>query len=128
MNGSDDTPAFKVDEDLPREVAEALRTAGYVASTVGEQGLIGSSDDVLWEVIVAERRCLITADVGFADARRVAAAPQSGIVLLRPGQESRRGYLDLVARLLAQFPLHQTRGCVVRVSPDFIRVHDTRAV
>lgn len=38
---------FKTDENLPMEVTELLRTAGYGAMSVLEQGLGGESDPVL---------------------------------------------------------------------------------
>ncbi len=40
----------KVDEDLPAEVAEAFRAAGYDALTVVEQHLQGAPDERLWSV------------------------------------------------------------------------------
>lgn len=78
-------------------------------------------------MIVAEGRSLITADVGFADARRVAAAPGVGIVLLRLTKESRGAYIRVVSDLLATFPMERVAGRVVRVTEDAVRVHDTRA-
>jgi predicted nuclease of predicted toxin-antitoxin system len=35
---------FKIDENLPVEVAESLRQMGYEATTVLEQGLGGGAD------------------------------------------------------------------------------------
>jgi predicted nuclease of predicted toxin-antitoxin system len=58
---------FKVDEDLPSDIAEALRAAGQDATTVREEGLSGTPDESLWEHSQAERRCLVTADKGFAN-------------------------------------------------------------
>ena len=118
---------FKIDEDLPAEIAAMLRAAGHDATTVAEQRMVGTPDDRLWEVIVVEGRSLITADVGFADARRVAAAQHIGIVLLRLARESRGAYIRVVSDLLATFPMEQVAGCVVRVTEDSVRVHDTRA-
>ena len=60
---------FKVDEDLPGDVATLLREAGHDATTVVEQDLTGASDDALWRSVDQEKRCLITADKGFANVR-----------------------------------------------------------
>ncbi len=73
-----------------------------------------------------EGRSLITADVGFADARRLAGTNGVGIVLLRANPESRSVYVQLVKSLLANLLLERVPGCIVTVTPDAIRVHDTR--
>ena len=53
---------LKVDEDLPRQLAETLNANGHDALTVLEQGRNGAPDDVLWQHVQAEGRWLITAD------------------------------------------------------------------
>jgi len=117
---------FKIDEDLPAEIGRLLHNAGHDASSIVEQRMVGWTDDHVWAAVVAERRSRITADVGFADARRVAVSPAVGIVLLRAVKESRREYVRMMADVLASFPLDQVPGCVVTVTPEQIRVHDTR--
>ena len=39
---------FKVDEDLPVDVAALLRAAGHDASTVREEALTRTPDELLW--------------------------------------------------------------------------------
>jgi predicted nuclease of predicted toxin-antitoxin system len=41
---------FKVDENLPIEVAQLLRESGHDVYSVHEQGLVGAKDHVLAEV------------------------------------------------------------------------------
>jgi len=60
---------FKVDENLPEDIAATLREAGHQASTVASQGLAGAEDARLAEVLRRERRILVTLDVDFADIR-----------------------------------------------------------
>lgn len=117
---------FKVDEDLPAEVTALLRAAGHDARTVLEQTMVGWHDDRLWPAIVAEGRSLVTADAGFADARRLVNTQGVGIVLMRPGRESRKAYVELTQGLLASFDVGAVPGCIVTVTPEAIRVHDTR--
>lgn len=50
---------FKVDENLPVEVAEALREAGYDALTVLDQSMGGALDGPLAIVCRAEARVLV---------------------------------------------------------------------
>jgi hypothetical protein len=37
-------PAFEIDENLPGDVGDLLRTHGYDAATVHEQALVGRPD------------------------------------------------------------------------------------
>ena len=69
---------------------------------------------------------LVTADAGFADARRLVNTQGLGIVLMRPWRESRKAYVELTRSLLASFDLGRVAGCIVTVTPETIRVHDTR--
>ena len=114
---------FKVDEDLPRDVAVLLREAGHDAATVVEQGLTGTSDDALWASVLQENRCLVTADKGFANARSHPPGSHAGIVLCRLPRESRTAYLDLTRLLLTTFDMESVAGGIVVVSPDAIRLH-----
>lgn len=114
---------FKIDEDLPGEIAGQLRAAGYDALSVLEQKLLGTKDEALWSIVQQESRCLITADKGFADIRLHPPGTHAGIVLFRLPRESREGYISLVRYILDQFDLASAIGAIVVVSPDSIRVH-----
>jgi predicted nuclease of predicted toxin-antitoxin system len=113
---------LKVDEDLPRQIAEALNARGHDARTVLEQGWNGASDDVLWRRIQAEGRWLVTADKGFADLRRYAPGCHAGVILLRSAEENRRSYLELAAIAFEQLNLEQIAGAVVVVTHRGIRI------
>jgi predicted nuclease of predicted toxin-antitoxin system len=111
-----------VDEDLPRGVADVLCDAGYDAKTVHEQGLTGYDDGRLWVRVQEEDRLLMTADKGFADVRSHPPGAHHGIVLLRLEHESRRGYIELVAQLLATTALDELVGTVAVATPERLRV------
>jgi predicted nuclease of predicted toxin-antitoxin system len=115
--------AFKVDEDLPLDVAERLRTSGFDATTVSEQALSGTPDEALWPIVQREGRCLVTADKGFANAQVHPPGTHAGIILFRLPQESRAGYVRLTDILLASGILDTAKGAIVVVSPDTVRVH-----
>ena len=86
----------KVDEDLPRQIAELLAVRGHDARTVVGQGWRGLPDEILWQRIQREGRWLVTGDKGFADLRSHPPGSHAGVILLRPQEESRRAYLELV--------------------------------
>ncbi|MGD9635060.1 MAG: DUF5615 family PIN-like protein [Pirellulales bacterium] len=115
--------SVKVDEDLPKEIADLMSAAGHDASTVYLQGHSGLPDDQLWPIIQSERRLLLTADKGFADARKYPAGSHGGIVLFRLPRESRAGYIRLASLLLQQVRLDDLIGTIAVVTPEAIRVH-----
>ncbi|MCX6375806.1 MAG: DUF5615 family PIN-like protein [Armatimonadetes bacterium] len=113
---------IKVDEDLPRRAVELLREAGHDASNVLEQRLSGWKDDALWDVIQAEQRLLVTADKGFADARRHPPGSHMGILLLRPNEDGIRPVLQLLREVLASRDLETLAGKITVATPRGIRV------
>jgi uncharacterized protein with PIN domain len=60
---------FKIDENLPVEAAELLRSHDHDAVMVQDQGLKGCSDDHLIEVCISENRILVTLEA-FAKVRK----------------------------------------------------------
>ena len=60
---------FKIDENLPIEVAQTLRDGGHDASTALEEGMGGKPDIDIAAVCQRETLVLITLDSDFADIR-----------------------------------------------------------
>lgn len=113
---------FKVDEDLPRQVAELLIAGGHEAATVVEQGWQGTPDEMLWPRIQDERRRLITADKGFADLRRHPPGTHAGVILLRAQEESRRAYMELAAIAVERLNFDQLSGALIVITHQAIRI------
>ncbi len=61
---------FKLDENLPVELAEMFREAGHDAVTVLDQHLMGARDSDLASVCIREGRAIITLNTDFADTGR----------------------------------------------------------
>jgi predicted nuclease of predicted toxin-antitoxin system len=116
------TAHVKIDEDLPRQIADLAVARGYDAATVVGQGWQGASDDELWPRVQNEGRWLITADKGFADLRRHPAGSHAGVVLLRAWEESRRAYLELAAIALDRLKLDDLAGAIVVVTYQSVRI------
>jgi hypothetical protein len=113
---------IKVDEDLPKAVTWMLRENGYEADTVLEQGMGGWKDDVLWNAVQVERRFLITADKGFADARNYPPGTHSGIPLLRTETDGIGPTVDLLKGLLKSYPLEALAGTITVATSRGIRI------
>jgi predicted nuclease of predicted toxin-antitoxin system len=116
------TARVKIDEDLPRQIADLVAARGYDAATVVGQGWQGVSDDDLWPRVQDEGRWLITADKGFADLRIHPAGSHTGVILLRATEESRRAYLELAALALDRLKLDDLAGAVVVVTYRGVRI------
>lgn len=113
---------IKVDEDLPRQVAEVLTARGYDVKTVVGQGWQGFADAAIFFKIQSENRWLLTADKGFADLRAYPPGQHAGIILLRPAEESRRSYVELLELALDQLDLDQNSGALIVVTAHGLRI------
>lgn len=96
---------FKIDENLPIEIAELLITAGYNAKTVNEQHLQGEKDPALIDVCKGEKRVLVSLDTDFSDIRAYPPEEYSGIIVLRVRIQAKhhvikvfRGIIPLISR------------------------------
>ncbi len=113
---------LKIDEDLPRQVADLFAERGYDAITVGMQGWSGLPDSELWPRVQQESRWLITADKGFADLRTYPPGSHVSVLLFRLDEENRRGYLELTKTALQQLDLERLTGAVIVVARRGIRI------
>jgi predicted nuclease of predicted toxin-antitoxin system len=96
---------FKVDENLPAEIAQLLNAAGHSAATVLAEGLGGASDEAVLAAARAERRILVTLDTGFADIRLYPPAESPGLLVLRLRRQDKAHVVDIVQRLLPRLEL-----------------------
>ncbi|NOX62921.1 MAG: hypothetical protein GXP42_13415 [Chloroflexi bacterium] len=94
---------FKIDENLPIEVAEALRQKGFDALTVAEQGMAGLTDAEVSSVCKSENRVIITLDLGFADIRTYPPAQFPGIIVLRLSRQDKQHVLRALERITFLF-------------------------
>jgi predicted nuclease of predicted toxin-antitoxin system len=91
---------FKIDENLPIEVAVLLIDAGYDAVTVPEQKLGGHPDPEISVVCRSESRAIVTLDLDFADIRVYPPEQYEGIVVFRLARLNKRAVVDAAGRLL----------------------------
>ena len=81
---------FKIDENLPAGLVDALRGERHNVATASDESLGGAKDPTLLAAAVAERRVLMTFDLDFADARAYPPGSHHGIVVFRlPNQRWR---------------------------------------
>jgi predicted nuclease of predicted toxin-antitoxin system len=91
---------FKVDENLPVEVAKLLEDNGHNSVTLLEQNLVGEPDSRIAEVCQKEKRALITLDTDFSDIRTYSPNEFYGLIVLRLKKQDKPYVLSVVSRLI----------------------------
>jgi len=116
---------FKLDENLPVDLAGSLADAGYDATTVAAQGLQGAADSDLMNACKNEGRALITLDLAFADIQLYPPRENPGLIVVRAKRQDKEYLLSLfksVIALLAKEPLERRLWIVeegrVRIRSD----------
>ena len=116
---------FKLDENLGSRTAGLIIESGHDVETVAQEQLSGTSDERLLEICSAERRCLISLDLDFADVLRFPPHNSSGIVVLRPPRKASLALLTgLVRSLLASLQTASIAGRLWVVEAGRIRVYE----
>jgi len=113
---------FKVDENLPIEVAVVLRNAGFLADTVWDEGLSGASDHDIALVCRQEGRALITLDLDFADIRTYPPEEYAGIIVLRLRQQDKISVLAVMQPLISLLQRESVRGHLWIVDEKRVRI------
>jgi predicted nuclease of predicted toxin-antitoxin system len=91
---------FKIDENLPIEVAELLRANMHDSMTIFDQNMVGELDSKIASVCKSEERALITLDLDFSHIRIYPPSEYPGIIILRPRTQSKPDVLALVHKLI----------------------------
>jgi predicted nuclease of predicted toxin-antitoxin system len=113
---------FKIDENLPAEVAVLLKNAGHDASTVLEQNLGGVADPNLAITCKRELRALVTLDLGFADIRTFPPNEFPGILVLRLRRQDKITVLEVFGRILSRLYTEQLDRKLWIVDEERIRI------
>ena len=117
---------FKVDENLPVEVADLLRAAGHDAVTVNDQGVSGAKDPDLANLLQREQRAFLTLDSGFGDIRTYPPHEYSGFLVFRLPRQDKAFVLQVCQRLVGQLAREPLTGRLWIVEANRIRVRSDR--
>lgn len=91
---------LKLDENMPSVLAETLRGVGHEIHTAADEGLLGESDDIVWNAVVREERLLLTLDRDFGRLA-TGSSGHSGAIVLRPRDANQATIVTLALRALA---------------------------
>ena len=116
---------FKLDENLGSRTAGLIAGSGHDVQTVAQERLSGTSDARLFETCIAERRCLISLDLDFADVLRFPPHDTPGIAVLRLPRTASPSLLTyLVRSLLAALQTASIAGQLWVGEAGRIRVYE----
>jgi predicted nuclease of predicted toxin-antitoxin system len=114
---------FKVDENLPIEVAQLLRDVGHEADTVMDEGLGGAIDDSIANRCRDENRAVVTLDVDFANIRAYPPDEYAGLVVLRLASQRKPHVMAVFAQVMPLLAAESPRGHLWIVSERGVRIH-----
>jgi predicted nuclease of predicted toxin-antitoxin system len=114
---------IKLDENIPAALLSDLLELGHDACSVYQQGLKGTADSQLWQMVQDEHRFFITQDLDFSDTLKFRPGGHAGILLIRlrePGRlKLRKKIRDLFA---SKSPEDNWYGTFIVLSDHKIRI------
>ncbi|MCA6573582.1 MAG: DUF5615 family PIN-like protein [Pseudanabaena sp.] len=113
---------FKIDENLPIELAEILQNEGYDASTIYSESLKGAKDPTVIAVCQDEQRVLVTLDLDFADIQTYPPQNYAGIIVLRVYRQDKPYLLSFFQQLIPEIRQHPLKGNLWIVEEGKIRI------
>ncbi len=113
---------FKIDENLPSEVASLLKAAGHDAETVFDEGLVGAADSEILEVCTSEKRALITLDLDFSNVRSYPPNEYCGLLVLRLRRQDKPYVSNVLSQIVEMFEREQIVGRLWIIEEDRIRI------
>ncbi len=116
---------FKVDENLPHDVLAALRDAGHDATSVVEQGMVGSIDTVVAAACQAESRAIVTSDKDFADIRAFPPNEYAGIIVLRTVLQGKAAIMRVFSSVVPLLATEKLAGCLWIVQENGVRIRES---
>jgi len=115
---------FKIDENLPVEFVEILKSSGYEAKTVFEQGLNGEVDSAVINKCLEENFILLTLDLDFADIKHYPPYKYPGIIVIRPKYQDKLHLLDILKSVIPNLKREKIKGRLWIVEENKIRIRD----
>jgi predicted nuclease of predicted toxin-antitoxin system len=111
-----------LNENLPNDLAEALRLLGHDVEHVYSKNLSGHPDPEVRAAAESEDRLLITQDIRFADVRQFLPGQHAGFVLMRLKKAGLRAIIDKVRTVFETEDVESWRGCFVVITDSKVRV------
>jgi predicted nuclease of predicted toxin-antitoxin system len=113
---------IKLDENVPSDLVSLLQALGHDVHSVYDEGLVGASDERIWEAAQRESRFFITQDLDFSDIRVFGPASHHGILLIRLSSPSRANLISRIVELFETQDLSGWIACFIVANERKLRV------
>jgi predicted nuclease of predicted toxin-antitoxin system len=113
---------FKLDENMPVELAEELIACGHDADTCADEGICGAKDPQVAAHARQADRILATFDLDTSDIRRYPPGSHPGMIVFRLGNQDLHACASAFARVLALLPEADFNGNLVIVEDSRVRI------
>ena len=113
---------FKIDENLPIEIAKLLIERGHDAKTVNEQQLKGTNDSVLINLCKQENRALVTLDTDFSNISEYPPIEYAGIMVLRLGSQAKQHVINVFQQIITTIEIEPLKQHLWIVEDNAIRI------
>lgn len=113
---------LKVDENLPAQLADLLKSHGHDVATVVQQGLGGAEDREVLGAAREEDRILLTLDTDFGNILDYPVGTHAGIVVFRLQDQRWPALEEPARRLLRAGVLERLKGGLAVVDESKIRM------
>lgn len=113
---------FKIDENLPVEIAEILRDRKFDADTVKEENLSGKSDEYISEVCLRENRILVTLDLDFSDTRVYPPDKYPGFIVIRLKNQSKNNIIIIFSKMIPFLQKENVQNRLAVLKENKIRI------
>ncbi len=115
---------FKIDENLPIEVAKVFNQFGYDTETVLDEELQGCKDEKLINICKNEERIFVTFDLDFSDVRVYPPGAYPGIIVIRLADQSVDLTLAVINKVISTFKEESPSGKLWIVEDTKIRIRN----
>ena len=112
----------KLDENLPRELADVLSALGHDVDTVPDEGLAGHGDDEVWQAVQHAQRFFVTQNLDFSDIRQFTPGTHPGLLLIRLDHASRRALIERIRQILTTEHVEGFTRCLAVATEHKLRV------
>ncbi len=115
---------FKLDENLPVELADLLKSENWEACTVYEEHLSGKPDSTIADICKKEKKVLVSLDLDFSDIRTYPPKEYNGIIVLRLIKSDKLYVLEVFKNLLKLLIKEEIVGKLWVVEETRIRIRE----
>lgn len=101
---------FLIDAQLPPALARLITSLGHEAIHVEEAGILGTTDQAIWNYAIANGQAIITKDEDFKNILVLTSAPTTPVIWVRIGNCSNTALAQWFHPLFPQILAHLQQG------------------